>query len=274
MPLTSDLGGKNYTLGRGRVFFDRFPPNVNVTEATRGAGERYLGNTPEFNTASSSEDLDHYDSDSGIRTKDDSVPLQFDRTGGFTCDNMDDENLAMLFLSADGVVPVVQVAATAVIEVVPATNLGVFIQLGQSASLPSGVRSISNVIVKKGSPSFATTVAALNNYEVDEALGRIYIRPNAVGITKGDILQITYDVGVSTRTQLKSGSKPIYGSIRFVADNPKGPNRDYYFPYVKLSPDGDFNLKGDDWQAMSFTMEILKKASNIEAMYVDGRPSA
>ncbi len=24
MPITSDLGGKNYTLGRGRLFFDRF----------------------------------------------------------------------------------------------------------------------------------------------------------------------------------------------------------------------------------------------------------
>ena len=69
-----------------------------------------------------------------------------------------------------------------------------------------------------------------------------------------------------------SSSNSVYGALRFVADNPKGDNRDYYFPYVKLAPDGDYALKGDEWQQISFSFEVLKKASNIEAVYVDGRP--
>ncbi len=83
MPITADLGGKNYVLGRGKVYVDRYPQNAIMSAATVGEGERYIGNTPEFNTNSTSEDLDHYDSDAGVRTKDDSVQLSFDRAGSF-----------------------------------------------------------------------------------------------------------------------------------------------------------------------------------------------
>ena len=58
-----------------------------------------------------------------------------------------------------------------------------------------------------------------------------------------------------------------------MSDNPKGANRDYYFPYVKLTPDGDYALKGEEWMQIGFSFEILKKADNIEGAYVDGRPT-
>ena len=54
MTITADLGGKNYTLGRGRVFFDRYPAAVAILADTKGEGERYFGNTPEFSTTSES----------------------------------------------------------------------------------------------------------------------------------------------------------------------------------------------------------------------------
>lgn len=271
MPITADLGGKNYTLGRGRVFFDRFPNNVVITALTRGNGERYLGNTPEFSTTSESEDLEHYDSDSGVRVKDDAVQLTLNRSASFACDNIDSENLALFFLGDAS--SFTQASATGAVEVVADVKRGRFIQLGVTEARPSGLRNISNVVIKKGSPGFATTVAALNNYEVDEARGRIYIEPDAADIPDLTTLQFTYDVAASTREQIISKSNSIYGSLRFVADNPKGPNRDYYYPYVKLSPDGDYNLKGDEWQQMSFTVEVLKKASNVDAVYIDGQGS-
>lgn len=273
MPVTSDLGGKNYVLGRGRVTVGRFTAAqlaAGITAATFPSAERYIGNTPSFSTTGEGETLDHFDSDAGINTKDDSVDLSFNRSGSFSCDNINAANLALLFLS-DGVTSVTQSAGTAVVYNVLAAQRGTFVQVGRTASLPTGVRNISNVSVTKG-PSFSTNVTAAGNYEVDEALGRIYILPGSADIPDNTDIRITYDAAAGTREQVISKSTSIYASLHFVANNPKGVNRDYYFPYVKLTPNGDYNLKGDDWQTMTFNFEILKKGS-LEAVYVDGRPA-
>lgn len=274
MPITSDLGGKNYTLGRGRVFFDRFTPAqvaAGITAATQGEGERYFGNTTEFNMTSEEEVLDHFSSEGGIRVKDDSVSLQLDRTGTLTTDHIDAANLALLFLS-DGETSEVQAAAADVTQVITVSP-GFFYQIGASESNPSGVRLVSAVSVDKGA-GFVTAVAAAGNYEVDETLGRLYVLPDSADLPAGTEIQITYTTAAATREQVISKSQSIYGALRFVADNPKGSNRDYYMPYVKLAPNGDYSLKGDDWQTMSFTFEVLQKASNIQGVYIDGRAVA
>lgn len=271
MPITADLQGKNYTLGSGQVLFDRFENNIAVSALTRGAGERYLGNTPEFSTTSESENLDHFDADNGIRTKDSSVQLSLNRTGSMTCDNISGDNVALFFLGERSIIT--QVGATAVVEVFDGVKRGHFLQLGFSESAPSGVRNVKNVVVKKGgAPAWGTTVTASGNYQVDEERGMIYILANAAGITDDDEIQVTYDTDDSTREQIISKSDAVYGALRFLSKNAVGPKRDYYFPYVKLAPDGDYNLKGEEWQVMGFTFEILKKASNIEALYIDGQP--
>lgn len=270
MPITSDLGGKNYTLGRGRLFFDRFTPAqvaAGIAAATQGEGERYFGNTPDMSFASSEETLDHFSSEGGIRVKDDSVSLQFDRTGSFATDNIDAKNLALLFLS-DAVNTVTQASAVGSLWTVTASP-GLFYQIGSSPSLPTGVRGISAVTVNKGA-GFSTLVNAAGNYEIDEVLGRIYVLPGSTDIPAGTPIQVTYTAAANTREQIISKSQAIYGALHFVADNPKGANRDYLMPYVKLSPDGDFNLKGDDWQSMSFSFEVLNKG-NLAGVYVDGR---
>lgn len=271
MPITADLSGKNYTLGRGELYFSRFTAAqvaAGISAATIPQGEKYFGNTPEVNMTSSADKLEHFDSDHGVKVKDDSVLLQLNRTGTFTCDNISKENLALMFLSA-GASAVNQSAATAAVFVTGPVKQGMFYQVGQTSSLPSGVRGISNVVVKKGSPTFATTVVITNNYQVDETKGRVYILPGSTDIPDDTILQITYDAAANVRDQVVSGSTSIYGALHYIADNPRGINRDYLWPLVELSPDGDFSLKGDDWQTMSFSFEALKKG-NLESQYVDG----
>lgn len=267
--ITADLNSKNYVLGKGQVFFDRFANGVSVTGATVGEGERYFGNAPSFSTSSSAENLDHFSSEGGLKTKDSSVQLSLNRTGKMTCDNINAENIALFFQGSTSTMT--QASATGVVHTVTAAKKGRFYQLGASASLPTGHRKVSNVVVKKGA-GFTTTVVATGNYEVDTDLGRIYIESNAANIADEDI-QITYDVAATTYEHILSANNAIYGAIRFVANNPQGTNRDYYFPYVKLAPDGDYSLIGDDWQSIGFTFEILKKASNIESAYIDGRPA-
>lgn len=275
MPITSDLGGKNYTLGRGRLFAARFTAaqvSAGITAATMPLGGfKYIGNTPEVTLTSEEETLDHFDSDSGIRTKDDSVSLQVNRTGSFTTDNIDVNNLGMLFL-ADGVSSVVQASATGATYTYVGATPNSFIQVGQTASLPTGVRNISNVSVRTG-VGFSTVVTPTGNYEVDETSGRVFILPGSTAIlAAGTDIQITYDCAAGTREQVISKSTSIYVALQYIADNPRGTNRDVMMPLVKLAPNGDYNLKGDEWQQISFSMEVLKKGS-LEAIYIDGRPA-
>jgi hypothetical protein len=267
MAITADRDGKNYVLGRGEVLFDRFAANVEVDSTTVGDGYRYIGNTPEVSITSSAEDLDHFDSDSGVKVKDDSVQLTMDRSGKFNTDNIDIGNLALLFLGEAGTV---SQSAVADIDEVITLKRGFTYQIGQSASNPTGVRAIDNLVIGKG-VSYATDVPAATNWEVDEDLALLYVLPDAPGIdAAGTEVQLTYDTTAVEREQVISASQSIYGQIKFIAKNPKGKNRDVYCPYVKISPDGDFSLKGDDWQNIGFTFEVLKRG-NLEAVYVDGR---
>lgn len=259
------MGARNYVVPKGKLYFDQFADNVVVGALTRGSGERYFGNTPGFSTSSSSENLDHFSSDGGLKVKDESVQLSLDRTATMSCDNISDENLALFLQGATSTIT--QAAATGVSETLTVQK-GNHYQLGVSAALPAGVRSVASVAITIG----ATPVVQAGNYTVDLVLGRIYIEDAAPGIVNGAALIITYNVAAGTRQQTISGNTTIYGSMRLVADNPKGANKDFYFPYVKLQPDGDFELKSDTWQTINFAVEILKKADTVSAIYVDGRP--
>jgi len=264
MAINGDTDNKNYTLGRGEVYIELYPANATINEYTKGLGERYIGNTPEFSTSQSSETLDHYDSDKGVKEKDASVQLSQDRTGSFTTDNINSDNTALQFLGTKATLT--QVSATGVTETLTAFKSR-YLQLGKSVSNPTGVRktTVTGVTLAVG----GTTVQQAGNYEVDDELGRVYIPK---GSTIGDNIDIvvTYNVAASTRTQVVSSSNAIYGALHFIGRNPVGPNKDYYFPYVKIAPDGDYALKGDDWQTIGFTFDILKKGT-MEAVYIDGR---
>lgn len=251
----------NYVLGRGKVFFDRMLPGTKISDK----GERFLGNCPEFSTTSAADTLDHFSSTGGMRVKDASVDLQINRNGTFTCDNISAANLALFFSGTQ--TSVTQVAAAAVEETLPVYK-GRYIQLGKTPSNPSGVRRVANLVVETiGTP---VIVPALNNYEVDLARGRVYILDDST-MTEADHT-FTYDLVASTGEMVVSANESIYGSIRFIGDNAVGENRDYYLPYVKLSPNGDYALIGDDWQTIGFNMEILVLDDATEAMYITDVP--
>jgi hypothetical protein len=84
-------------------------------------------------------------------------------------------------------------------------------------------------------------------------------------------IEITYDRAAKSREQVISGTDQVEGAILFVSTNPEGKKMDYLLPYVRLSPNGDFALKSDEWQQLSLNVEILT-ADNRSAIYLDGRP--
>jgi hypothetical protein len=251
----------NYTLGRGELHLARFKAGTQTPE-----GERYIGNSPEFSLNVEAETLDHYSSDRGIREKDDSIETQVNRMGSFVTDNVNPKNLALFFFGTDQVLTVAAAAnqTESLADVVP----GLFYQLGTSAASPSGARNITNLVIKKG----AAVLVLGTDYLADLALGRIEIIEDGATIISGDDLTAEYTIAASTRERVISGNKPVEGSLRYIAFNPKGKQQDFFLPWVKITPNGDFNLKSDEWQQISFKVEALKKPG-LEAVYIDGRPA-
>jgi hypothetical protein len=251
----------NYTLGRGEIYFGRFLASTQTPE-----GERYLGNTPEYSLTIESEDLDHFDSDRGIREKDDSIVLEVTRSGSLITDNIVPANVALFFFGDASTVTTT--AAASLEETFAAVIQGLFYQLGQTTANPVGVRGVETVVV---APAGGGTAFILDtDYEIDVDLGRIQIL-NGGAIASGTGILVTYGLLASTNDRVISGSQAVEGSLRFIAFNPKGSNFDYFMPWVKLSPNGDYALKGEEWQQIPFTLEVLKK-TGLEAIYMDGRP--
>lgn len=257
----------NYVLGRGKLFFDQFAPGT-----TTRTGERYIGNTPAFNLTTESETLDHFNSDEGINVKDDSVTLQTNRTGSFTADDIDVDNIALFFNATKSTVTQ---TATPVTDEQISTGIveGRYYQLGIPLN-PAGVRGVGSVTIASGADAGSASSLTLNtHYTLDAALGRIYIIPGS-GVNTAHNLYADYTPTANSREQLTvTSGATVEGALRFIAFNAKGTNRDYYFPKVTLSPNGDYALKGDEWQQMEFTMEALQLNDSTATMYIDGRPS-
>lgn len=270
----------NYVVGRGRLFFNLFRKGSN----TPVGGEMYFGNTPEFTLTADTETLDHYSSEEGMRNLDASVLLEYTQGGNFTTDEVNGDNLALFFLGEKS--SITQLQETGRKEVLGTLQKARYYQLGTDDMTPTGVRNVDNFQIVVADPGTSislgtgdittipgATVLAAKNFEIDLEKGRLYIEPDA-DIAPGTPAAVQYDVSAQARDTVIGKANMIYGSLRFVSDNPVGQQKDYFFPKVALQPDGDYALKGDDWQVMSFTFRAMKLNSTKERVYIDIRDAA
>lgn len=249
----------NQTLGRGKVYFSLFK-----TGTYTPSGYRYVGNTPAFSLNQENETLEHYSSDEGIREKDNEVILQTNVTGSLTMDDIQPENLALFFFGSSSVLA--QTSATGQTETFVDVIEGHSYMVGVSDLNPTGVRSLTNVVVKVG----ATTKTLNTDYTLNAELGMITIVEGG-GISTGDDVIIEYDRSAKSRKQIISGTDQIEGAVLFESTNEVGERFDYLIPRVKLSPNGEFALKTDEWQQLPISVEVLK-VPNKSRIYIDGRP--
>lgn len=245
----------NYTIPKGKIYFDD------------GTGEEYLGNTPGADLSIETTDLPHYSSESGIREKDDTALVEINRKLAITADDISVENWARFII---GTAAALAQAATPVADAtLGAVKQGRYYQLGETVGNPSGVRDVTAVTIKVG----AATKVLNTDYTLDAALARIYIVPGG-GIADNDVVLESYTPVAGSREQVVSASAAsTAGALRFVADNPKGTNRDIYLPSVLLKPSGSAKLKGEqaEYMQLGFEIEILKRDTNTGAVYIDGR---
>lgn len=252
-----------YTIPRGRVFFDRFDALGAKT------GEQAFGNCPGFTFKADTTKAEHYSSETGLREKDAALIIEVNRSGELTCDNFSTRNFA-LFVSGS-TEQQTQTVATVTAESITVKK-GLFYQIGATQGNPAGARNISAVTVKDAT---TTTFVAGTDYNIDLALGRLQIIEGGT-IPDASIIKVGYTTPAATWQRVKSGSvAEVSGAMRIVADNASGDNRDWYMPKVTLTPSGEIPIiaDGTDFVQMKFGVEILKPA-NQEALYVDGRPAA
>ncbi len=249
----------NLVLGRGKVYFDRF-----ATGTQNKTGERYLGSTSAFSISAETQELDHFSSEEGLQVKDESVTLRIDYSGALTMENMDKENTALFFF---GTAEDATIAGAAGQQDALTALQGMFYQLGMTAAKPEGVENVTGVTVT-GSGGVPTYVLD-TDYTLDATLGRIQIISGG-GIADDTAIEVNYDVTAQTQERIVSGSTLIQGAMRFISFNGVGGQRNFYMPKVTLRPNGEFSLKGEEWQNISFNLEILQ-AGNIANVIAAGR---
>lgn len=251
----------DYTLGKGKFYFREFERG---TQTPKAGGFRRLGNVPEANVSQSSEKLDHTSSEGGINVKDASVTTAQDSALTFTTDNVSLDNLAMWFNSE--VSEIVEAGGNVVAEPINDVVLDTFYQLGEDITTPQGARNVSAVVVKMG----ATVYVANQDYRVEAATGMLELLSEG-DIVAGSDLTVDYTVAAGTRRVVLGGTDTIEGQLKFIADNPKGTNKDTFWPFVQVSPDGDYSLIGTDWQTVGFTVDILAPADGTPRSITEQR---
>lgn len=260
---------RKYVVGRGEIHFAAF-----INEDQQHRGFRYIGNTPEFSLNLESENLDHFSSERGLRDKDASPVIEVARSLSIVTDEIKPENLAMFLL---GTTAVVADAGGAVVEeaidnVIPGNTY----QLGESAAdgvgnmgvtFPGSGGTLFTVTDDAGTP---VTFDATDDYLVDPVRGLLTIVEGGA-ITDGTNLLVSYTVEAKSRQRTTAGAVQVAGALKFVEYNAYGENKVWNIPSVSLSPNGDLNLKAEDWQQIPLSGEILKKGA-LETIYVDGMP--
>lgn len=243
-------------IGRGELYFGRFRPGTTESE-----GEMYLGNTPGFAVNRAVEEVERFTSYGGQQVKLDTLVLRETNSANITTDNLDMDNMALWF---GGIADYSGQTAIGIITEEFVVKRGRHYQLGTSVE-PFGVRHVEPDITftKSGSP-----LAIGGNFELRGTEGRFFVLDDAVDIVDSDEITVSFQWRGSQSSSTEPTHDNVVGSLRFIATNPVGPRKNYFFPYVALSPSGSFDLKGDQWQQIQLNADVRKLNPTANFFYV------
>lgn len=247
-------------LGKGELFFAPFGPDM-----VADGGEVYIGNTPEFVTSREVETKDNFDSFDGQKIQAEGAIVREVHRARFTTDNMALDNLSFWYGEENGVL--VQERAENLSEAFVARK-GRFFQIGISPTLPIGIRGIESVKFYLAG-DLENQLSSLDNFEVDKRQGRFRVLPDAKDVESGDEIIVQYERRDIVSSVIESGKREFFGSLRYISRNPVGPQKNYFFPFVKLLPVGDIDHKANTWQTLSFEVEIQRRNPLFQYVYID-----
>lgn len=243
-------------LGRGEVYFDLFRPGTR-----QGDGERYLGNTSTFQVGRVVNRIQRYASYNGQKVERDGAVTSEAHSVSFVTDNIAMENIGVWYGRESDETAIAP--DTGIIETFHA-KLGRYFQLGLTVN-PFGLKYVLNVVLKVD----GITIDPVGNYELTPETGRIKLLSTATDIADGDDFTVQFDWRGQVINITQSSAEDVHGALRFIATNPVGPKKNYYFPLVRLSPRGTVDLKGDEWQQVPFQVDVLRLNPATEQVYVD-----
>lgn len=265
--LTGQPNTDDYNLGRGILYF------ALLDIAGKPGAWRDLGNAPSFTITQEAETLEHQSSREGLKVTDKEVVISQAVTCAFTLDEVNSENLALLFSGAQAAHTNVAIAGFTEFAMVP--NGAGTLQLGRWYDLvnSSGERAYdvlaADLTVKTNITSPATMVLG-TDYLLDSEMGRIFIihtsslAATAIADSKGLLVTLTARAGARTVEEVRGLTQvSVKGALKFISSNPAndGQKAEYTFHQVTLKADGDISLIGDDWTTMPFTCKAERNAA-------------
>lgn len=320
---------KNYTLGRGSLYYNPLNKTTSLYE-----GERHLGNATAVTLNVNVDILDHFNTQSGFKAKDKRAVLQVAPQMSFTLDEITEENWSRLVYGE--IITVNQITQDDqtfdIVNPVAGYNYNVGwrnvfgnqishgsvtggpFQIGEtitggtsgatgdilnfsaadgtivldnisgtfqnaetitggtssaSATTSSAVVAVNGLVVvrEKASP---TTVLTLNtDFTVNYLTGYVTFT-SATTADDETTYEAVFQVGAASYKKINALKNTTQaGKLRFVSDNPEGPQYTILAHSVEIMPDGDTALIGDDWSVMSFVADILKDNTNPDSPFMD-----
>ena len=151
MGMAQTSSPENYSLGRGRLYFNR--------KLASGLydGERDLGNAPDFSVNVQVDWLEHFSSRSGLKSKDKRIAQQITPEFSFMLDEIVAENLSMTFLAE--IKDRVQAAVASQMVTVVAKKSR-FVELGKRYVVPIG--TVTTLVLSANTGNF-TVGEIINN---------------------------------------------------------------------------------------------------------------
>lgn len=252
----------NLTIGKGELYFAPYKTGTQTPD-----GFYLVGNCPEITLNREADLLPHYDSMRGFRRKDEEITIESRMNGSISCDDVRPQTAALFLMGQE--VTLTVASATGQTTVIVGARKGRSYQLGETLSQPSGARQVTNVEVSLTSTP-ATIYTAGTDYTVDAALGLLTILPTGI-IAENAGLTVDFDQVAHTRQQVIASDNEAQGAMKYISYNPIGQRMDYFFPWVKVRPNGDISLISEEWMTIPLTIEALYK-DDLSLCYLDGRP--
>jgi hypothetical protein len=229
----------DYVVGKGRLF-------VKVSGATQF---QEVGDVDDFSMSQDNTLLERFSNQYGARTKTDSRITQQNASLSFTCLQGTARNLALALMSDK----------TALTQSLGTSSLGTFTSVQVGDVIDTGKLNIS-VQTLADHTTAADPWVADTNYKLDSASGTLKILALVTAATSVD-LTVNYPAIAASTHQLLAGlgqNPSLTAELVFIALNESSvPIEKYTFWSVKLSPDGDVGLIGDDYRNFKIKGEII-----------------
>lgn len=257
-PNTTGLANtEDYNLGRGKLYFAELDAG-GLPKAFRD-----LGNVPQFNLSMEVETLDHKSSRQGLKTVDKEVTISQAVNVSFQGDELNHENLALVFSGAKATHVNVSIAGFTEYTMVADGTIETarhYQIVNASGERAYDVEAADLAI----STTNATPVPLVKDtdYTLDSEMGMVMLLSTssvvdtAISLVEGLDVTLTArgDASVVEEVQALTTTS-VVGALKFISENPANNDKqqEFHFHQITLKSDGDLSMIGDDWSVAGFT---------------------